>query len=439
MSATSLRFHGALAALPPADRRWLLERPLLDDPSVTGVVAGILGRVRRDGDGALRALAREYDGAELAALEVPRDALAAAHEALDPAVREALERAARNLAAAAVACLPRPVELETEPGVTVGFRPDPLPSAGIYAPGGRAAYPSSVLMGVVPARVAGVGEVVVCSPPGRDGLPSGVVLAAAAIAGADRVFAAGGAGAIGALAYGTASVPRVDVVVGPGNAWVAAAKRAVAAEGRVRIDAPAGPSEVLVVADAAADPRRVALELIAQAEHDPRATAVAIAVGEQTARAIEAALAAAAAEAARGEVVRASLATAGGVLWAPALDEALAFASQAAPEHLLLAVADPGAAFARVRGAGATFLGLSSSVAFGDYLAGGNHVLPTGAFARLASGLSVNDFLRVSEWTRVTPAGAARLAGAVAALAAAEGLPGHAAAARAAAGAEGVR
>uniref|UniRef100_A0A832I2J0 Histidinol dehydrogenase n=1 Tax=Eiseniibacteriota bacterium TaxID=2212470 RepID=A0A832I2J0_UNCEI len=433
MSAPWLRFRGALAALPPADRRRLLERPVLDDPAVTGAVAAILERVRREGDAALRALSREHDGVEPAALEVPRAALEAARARLEPAVRDALERAARNVAAAARAALPRPVSLETEPGVTVGFRPDPLPRAGVYAPGGRAAYPSSVLMGVVPARVAGVGEVVVCSPPGRDGLPSGVVLAAAAIAGADRVFAAGGAGAIGALAFGTASVPRVDVVVGPGNAWVAAAKRAVAAEGRVRIDSPAGPSEVLVVADATAAPRRVALELVAQAEHDPRAAVVAVAVGEPAARAIEAALAAAAADAARGEVVRASLAAAGGVLWASGLDEALAFASEAAPEHLLLAVADPEAAFARVRGAGATFLGLSSSVAFGDYLAGGNHVLPTGAFARLASGLSVNDFLRVSQWTRVTPAGARRLAGAVAALAAAEGLPGHAAAALAAA------
>lgn len=435
MTAPALRFRGALGALPAADRRLLLERPVLSDPAVTATVRDILGRVRRDGDDALRALSREYDGAAPAAIEVPRAALDRALATLDPAVRAALERAARNVAAAARAQRPAPVEVETEPGVTVGFRPDPLPRAGVYAPGGRAAYPSSVVMGVVPARIAGVPEVVVCSPPGPDGAPSAVVLAAAAVAGADRVFAAGGAGAIAAMAYGTATVPAVDVVVGPGNAWVAAAKQAVAAEGRVRIDSPAGPSEVLVVADGTADPARVALELVAQAEHDPRASAVAVAVGEPVARAIEAALAAAVAGAARRAVVESSLAGSGGVLWTADLAEALAFATAFAPEHLQLAVADPDAAFARVGAAGATFLGTASSVTYGDYLAGGNHVLPTGAFARLASGLSVLDFLRFSEWTRVTPAAAARLAPAVAALAEAEGLPEHAAAARAAAGA----
>jgi histidinol dehydrogenase len=243
------------------------------------------------------------------------------------------------------------------------------------------------------------------------------------------VFALGGAGAIAALAYGTASVPAVQRIVGPGNAWVAEAKRQVA--GHVGIDSPAGPSELLVLADETADPARVARELVAQAEHDPDAAALAVAIGEGVAARLGAALRAAAGVADRGEIVAASLAARGGVLTAASREQALEFADRYAAEHLLLALAGSDDALAQVRNTGAVFVGEASSVAFGDYLAGGNHVLPTGGHARAASGLSTLDFVRWTAWQRVTPAGAAALAGDCALLAGAERLPGHAAAARA--------
>jgi len=425
----AFRVSGRLATLADAARRTLTDRGTAPDDDVRTTTAALIARVRTDGDAALRAMAREFDGVTLAALEIPRPRWMAALDALDPPLRRAMERTARNLRTAHEAFMPTGIELETEPGVTVGRRADPLRRVGVYAPGGRAAYPSSLLMGVVPARVAGVGEVIVCSPPGRDGLPSPIVLAAAALAGADRVFAVGGAGAIAAMAYGTASIPRVDRIVGPGNAYVAEAKLQVSVA--VSIDAPAGPSELLVVADADADAATVAREVIAQAEHDPRAAVVVVAIGEPIARAIAAAIAAVLPHAERRAIVTEALATRGGLLIADSLGEALAFVDDWAPEHLLLAVADPTAALASVRNAGTVFLGETSSVAFGDYVTGANHVLPTGGLARSYSGLSTTDFLRWTTWQRIDRAAAARLAADTAVFAAAEGLPGHAAAAAA--------
>jgi histidinol dehydrogenase len=314
--------------------------------------------------------------------------------------------------------------------VIVGRRPDPLTRVGVYAPGGRAAYPSSVLMGIVPARVAGVGEIVLCSPPARDtGRPPEVVLAAAALAGADRVFALGGAGAIAAMAYGTESVPRVDRIVGPGNAYVAEAKIQISSV--VAIDSPAGPSELLVLCDDTADPARVACELLAQAEHDPLAAVVAVATSERLARAIVDAIAEQLPAQPRAEIIVAALAGQGAVLCADSLDEALAFANAYAAEHLLLVVADGDSVLAKVRGAGTVFMGSSASVAFGDYMTGANHVLPTGGLARSYSGLSTLDFVRWTTYQRVSPEAAARFADDVGMFADAEGLPGHAMAARA--------
>jgi len=425
-----LRVTGMLEALGDDALRLLLDRSTSSDAAVRARTAEIVADVRARGDDALRALAREYDGVELGALEVERPAWDAALDALDPALRAAMERAAANVRTAHEAFRPRPVEVETEPGVLVGRRPDPLRRVGVYAPGGRAAYPSSVLMGVVPAKVAGVEEVIVCSPPGPDGLPSPVVLAAAALAGADRVFAVGGAGAIAAMAHGTATLPRVDRIVGPGNAWVAEATLQVA--GAVAIDSPAGPSELLVLADFSADPQAVARELLAQAEHDPRAAVVAVVVGEELASEVETALARLLPDQPRADVIAEALRANGAVLAAQDYDRAIAFANDYAPEHLLLAVyeAEQDAILARLRAAGTVFVGLSSSVAFGDYMTGANHVLPTGGLARSYSGLSTLDFVRWTSWQRVTTAAAARLAPDVGAFADAEGLPGHAAAAR---------
>jgi histidinol dehydrogenase len=425
----SLRFTGSIDALGAATTREWIERRVERRDAVRDAVAAILARVRRDGDAALVALARELDGVMLESLEVPIAETRRALDGLDPAVRRAMERAARNLTTAHRAFAPRAVEVETETGVLVGRRPDPFARAGVYAPGGRAAYPSSVLMTAIPARVAGVSEIVLCSPPGASGRPSAAILAAAAIAGVDRVFALGGAGAIAAMAFGTESVPRADVIAGPGNAYVAEAKLQV--RDRVAIDSPAGPSELIVIADASADPLRVAREMLAQAEHDPEAWSLAIALDEGTAARVAERLAESIDAEPRAAVIRASLAARGGVLTARGLDEALRLANEIAPEHLLLAIADPEAALARTRNAGAVFLGGSSSVTFGDYLTGANHTLPTSGAARIHSGLSTGDFVRWTSWQRVTPDAAARLAGDVASFALAEGLDAHAAAARA--------
>ena len=428
----AVRFAGTLTSLTPLERSELFERATTEDARVADAARRIVARVRNGGDQVLRELALEFDGVTLDALEVPRARWEECLAAQPAPLRVALERAARNIARAHEAQLPQDSVCETEAGVTIGRRAEPFASVGVYAPGGRALYPSSVLMGAVPARVAGVREIVLCTPPTAGGEPDPLLLAAAAIAGVTRVFSLGGAGAIAAMAYGTESVPAVRKIVGPGNAYVAAAKRVVAGVGRVAIDSPAGPSEVLVVADDSSEARAVALELVAQAEHDPDAFALAVVVGSSAAARVRAALAEAVAGAARGEVVRASLAARGGVLEAATLAEALEFATALAPEHLLLAVREPQRALAQVRDAGTVFVGGTSSVAFGDYLTGGNHVLPTAGFARLSAGLGTLDFVRWTTWQEITPSGAARLAGDTALLAEAEGLPGHAAAARAA-------
>ena len=424
------RFSGAVRDLSDADRRALLERTTSADPEVREQTREAIARVRRDGDAALRAMAEEFDGVALETLEVPRERWAHALAELPAELRQALERARANIARAHTAFRPAAVEVETEPGVVVGRRADPLERVGVYVPGGRAAYPSSLLMGAVPARVAGVGEVIVCSPPGRAGLPASVVLAAAALAEVDRVFAVGGAGAVAAMAYGTASVPRVDRIVGPGNAYVVEAKLQLS--GVVGIDGPAGPSELLVIADHTADPATVARELLAQAEHDPRAAVVAVAVGDEVAEQVEAAVLRLLPEQERSDVIAQALVGQGGVLVAQTYNEAVAFANAYAPEHLSLVLADAAldTVLALVRNAGTVFLGETASVAFGDYMTGANHVLPTGGLARSYSGLSTLDFVRWTTYQRVTAEAAARLAADVGRVADSERLPGHAAAAR---------
>lgn len=425
-----LRWYGRLDGLAAADRRALFDRSLSADPTVRERTAAIVRRVREEGDTALRALALDFDGVSLDSLEVSRAAWRGALDALEPALRRSMERAITNLEGVHRAFLPVAQETQSEPGIIIGRRPDPLERVGVYAPGGRAAYPSSVLMGIVPARVAGVGEIVLCSPPDRAaGRPADVVLAAAALAGADRVFALGGAGAIAAMAFGTSSVPRVDRIVGPGNAYVAEAKLQVASA--VAIDSPAGPSELLVLCDASADPALVAREMLAQAEHDPLAAVVAITADERFARRIVAELSAQLPSQPRAAIVRAALAGQGAVLVVSSLDEGIAAANTYAAEHLLLLVTEPEAALARLRAAGTVFIGASSSVVFGDYMTGANHVLPTGGLARSYSGLSTLDFVRWTTLQRVSPAAATRLADEVGTFADAEGLPGHATAARA--------
>lgn len=422
-----IAIEGSVAGLAPGDETRLFARGRGHDPGVERAVAAIVADVRARGDDALRELARRVDGVELDALEVPRATLDAALASLDASVRAALEQATDAISTFHRAQLPSPLEMEVRPGVRLGRRAEPLRRVGVYAPGGRAAYPSSVLMGVVPARIAGVDEVIVCSPPGPDGFPRPSVLAACTLARADRVFALGGAGAIAALAFGTGSVPRADKIFGPGNAYVNEAKRQLT--GAVAIDTPAGPSEVLVIADDAANPELAAAELIAQSEHDPDAAAVLVATNGATVRAVRTSLRRLMAEQPRHDIIAAALAANGGLLEAADLDEALDFAARYAPEHLVLLVREPRRALARVRSAGTVLLGPSSSVPFGDYLTGANHVLPTGGLARAHSGLSTLDFLRWFTYQEIDDDAATALAGPTRTLAVAEGLPAHAAAA----------
>ena len=431
MTDLQLAATGSLTGLDETARRALFERDTAVDPAVSARTAGIIERVRREGDAALTALAREFDGVDELVIEVPRAVCDAALAALCPSRRAALERAAASIRAVHAAFSPVASEFLTDDGVVVTRRPEPLRRVGVYAPGGRAAYPSSLLMGAIPARIAGVSEVVACSPPGPNGLPAAILLAAVALAKVDRMFAIGGAGAIAAMAHGTHTVPRVERIVGPGNAFVAEAKNQLATV--VGIDSPAGPSELLVVADESADPRILAGELLAQAEHDPRAVVVLISCSSRVVDAVRSELTRRLPAEPRAGVIRDALATRGALLVARSLEESLDFVRDYAPEHLLLALDEASVAtvLPRVRCSGTVLVGNGSSVAFGDYLTGANHVLPTGGWARTRSGLSTHDFVRWTTIQRVDRAAARRLARDTALLADAEGLPAHAAAARA--------
>ena len=435
MTAGGLRLaaEGRLQDLDSATLRHLLERRPSDEGDVQSATRDILDAVRARGDEALLDFARRFDGVELEALEIPRSTWDEALERLDPDVRAALERAAGNIEAFHRALIPGEVVLEVEPGLRLGRRFVPLQAVGVYAPGARAAYPSSVLMGVVPARAAGVEEIVVCSPPGPDGRPSDVVMAAAAIAGATRLVAVGGAGAVAALAFGTDSVPRCDAIVGPGNRWVLEAKRQVA--GQVVIDSPAGPSEVLVLAEeGGAAPELLASELVAQAEHDPDAAVVFVTTSQGQLDEVRKALEEQVAVSPRRDVVEAALSVQGALLLAGSRASMLDFAREYGAEHLSLCTRDPRADLDAIPTAGTVFLGPESTVAFGDYMTGANHVLPTAGTSRSFSGLSTLNFLRSYTWQEISSGAAASLSEPVAVLADSEGLPGHAAAARMRAG-----
>jgi histidinol dehydrogenase len=416
-----------VSSLTDAQKSRIVGRAGATDDTVWATTARIVADVRYRGDVALFELALTHDCVSLSTLEVPRPRLKAALDRLEPALRRSLERSIRNIASAQTAFLPAAVDVSPEPGILVSHRWQPLDRVGVYAPGGRASYPSSVLMGAVPARIAGVREVVLCTPPGPAGEPEPAILAAAELAQVDRVFAIGGAGAIAAMAYGTRSVPRADRIVGPGNAYVAAAKLQVS--GEVGIDSPAGPSELLVIADASADPDVIAREVLAQAEHDPRAVVIVVALTQSVAGAISNRVSIALPTQQRRDIIEQAIVSRAAFLWADDIDEAISFSNEFAPEHLLLAVEDADSVASRIRNAGTVFIGQRSSVAFGDYMTGANHVLPTGGLARSYSGLSVLDFIRWTTYQKVDLAAAESLAEDVGVFAQAESLPAHAAAA----------
>ena len=385
----------------------------------------IVAAVRRRGDAALFAYTRRFDGVSLSArtIEVTRAEMVRAERALPRDVRRALGLAARRIRAFHRRQRQLSWSFRDAVGARLGQQIRPLDRAGVYIPGGTAAYPSSVLMNVIPAKVAGVGEVIGVTPPGADGIPD-AVLAAARIAGIDRLFRVGGAQAIAALAYGTRLVPRVDKICGPGNVYVATAKRLVF--GAVDIDMIAGPSEVLIVADAAATPAFVAADLLAQAEHDPLAAAILVTPSAALVRKVEAELADQLARLPRQAIARRALSRHGTAFVTTSLAEAIALANRLAPEHLELAVRRPERWLGAVRHAGAIFLGEHAPEAFGDYLAGPNHVLPTGGSARFASPLGVYDFVKRSSVIAASPRALRRLGPVVMRLARLEGLDAHA-------------
>ena len=396
------------------------------DPAVERATAAILDDVRARGDPALVEATARFDGwtpRSPADLAVAPEAGRAALASRPVAEREALEFAAARIRAYHERQRQESWRMEEADGTMLGQQVTPLDRVGMYVPGGKAAYPSSVLMSAIAAKVAGVGELVMVTPtPGGEANPS--VLAAACLAGVDRVFRVGGAQAIGALAFGTASIPAVDKIVGPGNAYVAAAKRRVF--GRVGIDMVAGPSEVLVIADASANADWIAMDLFSQAEHDEIAQAILVSVDRALVDRVEQSMRAQLQDLPRRAIVSASLEKRGALIEARDLEEACEIANRIAPEHLELAVADPEAALARIRHAGAVFLGHHASEALGDYCAGPNHVLPTSRTARFSSALGVPDFQKRTSLIRVTARGAERLGGIAATLARAEGLEAHA-------------
>lgn len=393
-------------------------------PDVSQAVAGIIAAVRREGDEALRRYAREFDKTELEELEVSPAQIDRAAQALDPELRAILEEAAGNIRAFHSRQVRNSFVISEKDGVILGQKVTPLERVGLYIPGGTAAYPSTVLMNAIPAKIAGCPEVVMVSPPTCRGDVNPTILAAAKIAGVDRVFRTGGAQGVAALAYGTQSVPGVDKIVGPGNAYVAEAKRQVF--GQVAIDMIAGPSEILVVADGNSDARLVAADLLSQAEHDKNASAVLVTDSAALAQAVASELEEQLASLPRQDIARASIDHNGKIIIAENIRQGIEIANVLAPEHLELCVDDPFDYLAQVKNAGSIFLGRSCPEALGDYLAGPNHTLPTSGTARFSSPLSVDDFVKKSQFTYYTPAALEQAAGKIARFAREEGLEGHA-------------
>ncbi len=439
-NVTIRRIDGFDAALPELARRGSFVDPELSDRiregirrvfgadlSAREVVERIVSDVRADGDVALRRYTEAFDGAAPDAFEVPRDEWRAARAGIDSELERALETAAGRIRAFHER-QPSQSWIEPTPQGTFGQLVRPLERVGIYTPGGTAAYPSSLLMTAIPARVAGVREIVIAAPPGRDGHIAPTILAAADIAGVDRVFAMGGAQAIAALAFGTESVPHVDKIFGPGNIFVTMAKQRV--YGVVALDQLAGPTETLLVADESADIELVAADLIAQAEHDTIASAILITTSATLADALPAEIERQLAPLERADIARASLEANGRILVVKSLAEAVTLANAYAPEHLCLLIARPWDLVPMVENAGGIFIGEDSPEALGDYTAGPSHVMPTGGTARFSSPVNVADFRKVISVLAATPAGVAELGQATIAIANAEGLTGHAAAIR---------
>ena len=394
---------------------------------VTDTVSAILIDVKTNGDDAVRQYTKQFDGVDIDNIEVDSETIKAALDTVDPDLLEHLRTAADNIRAFHQAQLGESQWfMESAPGIMLGQKTTPLAVVGAYVPGGRAAYPSTALMTVIPAKVAGVKNVIVCTPPGPDGV-NPLTLAAAHIAGADHVYQVGGVQAVGAMAYGTKTVPAVDKIVGPGNVYVTAAKMMV--RDRCEIDFPAGPSEVLIITDDTADPLFIAADMLAQAEHDPNAVSVLVTTSADVAGKAKASLLEMAGTAPRKEIIQQSLENAA-ILVADSLDECIDYSNRFAPEHLEIITTDDENVLDKITNAGSIFLGQYTPVSVGDYASGTNHVLPTAGYGRIYSGLNVDHFIKKSTIQKLSREGLAKLEGTITSLAEAEGLSAHAEAVR---------
>ena len=392
--------------------------------NVEKVVAEIIANVRKNGDSALYEYCEKFDGAKLESLLVTPGEIAEARASVEPEFIRILERAAANIRAFHEKQLRSSFIINNEAGIVMGQKVVPVDRAGMYVPGGTAAYPSTVLMDALPAKIAGCREVIMVTPPGRDGKINPVILAAASVAGVDRIFKLGGAQAVAALAYGTESVPRVDKIVGPGNAFVAEAKKQV--YGAVSIDMIAGPSEILIIADGKTDPRYAAADLLSQAEHDKLASAVLVTDSMELALAVQRQLEIQLPQLEREEIARTSIDRNGKIIVADSIEAAIEISNEIAPEHLELCVDNPFDYLDSIRHAGSVFMGRNCPEALGDYLAGPNHTLPTSGMARFSSPLSVDDFVKKYQYTYYTRDALGRVAEDVAYFARKEGLTAHA-------------
>ena len=397
-----------------------------EDPvgSVEEPVREIIAQVRAKGDEALKRYTKEFDGVDITSVEVGQGAIDEGFRMADPMLVDILYRASERVAAFHQHQVRNSFLVNEEDGILMGQKIIPLERVGLYVPGGTAAYPSSVIMNCIPAKLAGVKEIVMVTPPGKDGKIPPNILAAARICGVNRVVRVGGAQAIAALAYGTESVPRVDKIVGPGNQFVAEAKKQVF--GKVGIDMVAGPSEILVIADGTCDPRIVAADLLSQAEHDKNASAVLVTDSEALAVAVQAAIEEQLPKLRREEIARASIDTNGKIIVADNLDTAVEIANEIAPEHLEVCVDQPFDYLDKIKNAGSIFLGRNCPEALGDYFAGPNHTLPTSGTARFSSPLSVDDFVKKTQYTYYTRPALEKAQPTVSIFAKQEGLTAHA-------------
>ena len=392
---------------------------------VSGIVSDIIANVREKGDAALREYSEKFDRATLTSLEVTDEEIEEAFAKTDPGLLDVMRRAAENITAFHEHQKRSSFVISEKPGIVLGQKVIPLARVGLYVPGGTAAYPSSVLMNCLPAKIAGVGEIVMVSPPTFEGGKiNPVILAAAKIAGVGRIFKIGGAQAVAALAYGTESVPQVDKIVGPGNAFVAEAKKQVF--GQVGIDMIAGPSEILVIADGTCNPRVVAADMLSQAEHDKMASAVLVTDSEELAKAVQAELEVQIDALPRREIARTSIDTNGKIILCATIAEAVQISNRIAPEHLEVCVDNPFDYLDSITIAGSVFLGKNCPEALGDYFAGPNHTLPTSGTARFSSPLSVDDFVKKSAFSYYTADALADVAKDIAYFAESEGLSAHA-------------